>query len=542
MQQILSVWTALDMKRRIIVVGATLAMFAAILGLGRMASAPNLELLYSGLEGSAAGEVVAALDARGVPYEIRGASIFVDGAQRDELRMTLAAEGLPANGGQGYELLDSLSGFGTTSQMFDAAYWRAKEGELARTIVATPGVKTARVHIATSGSTPFRRQTDPTASVTVTTSGGTLDSGRAKALKYLVASAVAGMDPESVSVIDSNGGLILGTDETEVAGGADRAEELRENVERLLEARVGGGNAVVEVSVETVTQREQITERLFDPESRVAISQETEESNAQSTDSRGGEVTVASNLPDGDAAGGEGQATSRNNETRSRTNFEVSETQREVLRTPGAVKRISVAVLVDGVRTTAEDGTTEWQPRPEAEMEALRELVASAVGFDAERGDSITLKSMELSPVEIEGTEATRTSFADRLSLDAMSLIQLAVLGIVALILGLFVVRPILAGRSLEAQRAPALAAPEGEGDGSNDLPDLPDLPALNGEIDDDASFPAPMLSDFGFDGGASSGGDNSDAVSRLRQLIEERREETVGVLRSWMEDSGDRA
>lgn len=542
MQQILSVWTALDTKRRIIVIGATLAMFAAVLGLTRMASAPNLELLYSGLEGPAAGEVVAALEARGVPYEVRGASIFVDGVQRDQLRMTLAAEGLPANGGQGYELLDSLSGFGTTSQMFDAAYWRAKEGELARTIVASPGIKTARVHIATSGSTPFRRQSEPTASVTVTTAGGTLDSGRAKALKYLVASAVAGMTPENVSVIDANGGLILGTDDAEVVAGADRAEELRNNVERLLQARVGRGNAVVEVSVETVTEREQITERLFDPESRVAISQETEERNTQSTDSRGGEVTVASNLPDGDAAGGEGQASSRNNETRSRTNFEVSETQREILRTPGAVKRISVAVLVDGIRTSADDGTGEWQPRPDAEMEALRELVASAVGFDAERGDSITLKSMEFSPVEVDGTVASSTSFADRIALDAMSLIQLAVLGIVALILGLFVVRPILAGRSIETQRARALAAPEAGVDASDAASRLPALPALNGEIDDDVSFAAPMLSDFGFGGGATAGSDAPDAVSRLRQLIEERREETVGVLRSWMEDSGDRA
>jgi flagellar M-ring protein FliF len=534
LQQLLSVWTALDMRRRIVVVGATLAMFAAVLGLGRMASAPSLELLYSGLDGGAAGEVVAALEARGVPYEVRGASIFVDGAQRDELRMTLAAEGLPANGGQGYELLDSLSGFGTTSQMFDAAYWRAKEGELARTIVASPGIKAARVHIATAGSTPFRRQAAPTASVTVTTASGPLDATRAKALKYLVASAVAGMDPEMVSVIDANGGLILGTEDTQTAGGRDRAEAMRQNVARLLEARVGRGNAVVEVNVDTVTDREQITERRFDPESRVAISQETEESTSQSTDSRGGEVTVASNLPDGDAAADDGQSSSQNSETRSRTNFEVSETQREILRGPGAVKRVSVAVLVDGIPTTAADGSVEWQPRPEAEMEALRELVASAVGYDAERGDTITLKSMEFSPAEMQGTAAA-ASLADRLAFDAMSLVQLVVLGIVALILGLFVVRPILSGRGIERQETPALAAP---------APAAPPAdpsagPALDGEIDDGVAFSAPMLSDMG---AGRSGDANSEAVTRLRQLIEERREETVGVLRSWMEDGGGRA
>ncbi len=543
MQQILSVWTALDTRRRAIVVAATMAMFAAILGLGRLASAPNMELLYSGLEGSAAGEVVAVLEARGVPYEVRGASILVDGAERDELRMALAAEGLPANGGQGYELLDTLSGFGTTSQMFDAAYWRAKEGELARTIVASPGVKTARVHIATAGSTPFRRQTAPTASVTVTTSGGTLDTGRAKALKYLIASAVAGMDPELVSVIDANGGLILGTDDTDKVGGADRAEALRDNVERLLEARVGRGNAVVEISVETVNESEQITERRFDPESRVAISQETEERTSQSNDSRGGEVTVASNLPDGDAAAGDGTSSARNNESRSRTNFEVSETQREIVRGPGAVKRLSVAVLVDGIATTADDGSTTWEPRPEAEMDALRELVASAVGFDELRGDTITLKSMEFSPIEVEGTAAT-SSLVDGKWIDPMALIQLAVLGVVALILGLFVVRPILAGRGAGAgaSAAPALAAPQGTSlvaDGGVSQ----ELPALDGEIDEDVSFEAPSLADFGFGSGSVAGSvDASDAVSRLRQLIEERREETVGVLRSWMEDSGDRA
>lgn len=132
MQQVLSFWSMLDMRRRAIVVAATVAMFAAILALTRVASAPSMTLLYAGLEPAAAGEVVAALDQWAVSYEVRGDSIWVDGAQRDQLRMALAADGLPASGGAGYELLDSLSGFGTTSQMFDAAYLRAKEGELAR--------------------------------------------------------------------------------------------------------------------------------------------------------------------------------------------------------------------------------------------------------------------------------------------------------------------------------------------------------------------------------------------------------------------------
>ena len=151
-----------------------------------MAGTPGMALLYSGLEGTTSGEVIAALDQRTVSYEVRGDSIFVDDSQRDSLRMTLAAEGLPANGGSGYELLDNLSGFGTTSQMFDAAYWRAKEGELARTVLAMPEVKSARVHIAQAPTQLFQEKGQPTASVTVVTAAGGLNPMQAKALRHLL--------------------------------------------------------------------------------------------------------------------------------------------------------------------------------------------------------------------------------------------------------------------------------------------------------------------------------------------------------------------
>ncbi len=226
-----------------------------------------MELLYAGLDGRAAGEVVAALDTRGIAYEVRGDSIFVDATARDALRMSLAGEGLPSAGGQGYELLDSLSGFGTTSQMFDAAYWRAKEGELARTILAVPQVRAARVHISQGPDDPFRRAVTPTASVTVTTATGSLSEDQARALKHLVASAVAGMRPEDVQIIDTVGGLIAAAEDAGTGRAAfDRAEEIRRSVERLLAARVGAGKAVVEVSVDLITEREQITERTFDPQ------------------------------------------------------------------------------------------------------------------------------------------------------------------------------------------------------------------------------------------------------------------------------------
>lgn len=527
MEQLQKVFASADLRRKVIAGIAAAGMFAAILAMTGLASRPSLTLLYSGLEASQAGEVVKALEARGAAYEVRAGSIFVENAERDALRMTLASEGLPANSTKGYELLDSLNGFGTTAQMFDAAYWRAKEGELARTIAAGPLVSSARVHVANSSRNPFQKNAAPTASVAVTSTDGALPAKHAKALRYLVASAVGGLSPENVTIMDDKGGLVGTSDEVATSeAGLDKAEALRAKIQNLLEARVGHGNAVVEVSVDTVTESESIRETLFDPESRVAISTDTEERSGNSTEAASGDVTVASNLPDGAAGGGGDGNSSQNTETRERVNYEVSETFREVTRAPGAIKRLSVAVLVNSTETDDTAGQAEVQPRSDEELSDLKELVASAVGFDETRGDVITIKSLEFQALDTLGTEAT-SSFMSGLTLDAMSLIQMAVLALVALVLGLFVLRPILT--------KPAIA----------NLPAPPEGPALAmtgealiGEITDDSSSTTSAVTP------ASASGQRDlpapgveDPVERLRNLISERQDETVEILRNWLED-----
>ncbi|MEL7105944.1 MAG: flagellar basal-body MS-ring/collar protein FliF [Pseudomonadota bacterium] len=542
MEQLVSVWSALSIGRRVFVVLATLGMFAAVLALGRMASAPSMALLYAGLEPQAAADVIASLEGQGALYEVRGNAVYVEAPNRDALRIALAGEGLPSAGGQGYELLDSLTGFGTTAQMFDAAYWRAKEGELARTITASPHIRSARVHIANPSARPFQRDQTPTASITVTTSTGSLSGPHAKALKFMIASAVAGLSPDDVTVVDSNGGLVASDDPSDGGSlaGEDRAELLKRKVERLLEARVGYGNAVVEVSLDTETTSEQIVERTIDPDSRVAISTETTQTKNSSTDSRGGAVTVASNLPDGDAGGSAGNSNSSATETRERTNFEISETQREIMRAPGAIKRISVAVLLDGVRTTAADGSVVWAAREPAELDALRGLVASAVGFSEARGDEITIQSLEFEPIAPQGT-APAPSLLQSLAIDVMSVVQMAVFALVALILGLFVVRPILASGAVTvaspvAELAPPASAAAGGGS----------LPALDGEIETaefsgGGNLPAlPDLADLPdlSPGGGVGGG---SPVDRLKQMIADREEESAEILRGWIETPGEK-
>ncbi len=515
--------------------GASVAVFVTILVLSGMGRSPGMELLYAGLDPRSASGIMTALDQRGVRYEIRGDSIHVETGQRDALRMALAGEGLPAAEGAGYELLDSLSGFGTTSQMFDAAYWRAKEGELARTILTIPDVRSARVHISQGVSEPFRRDRSAAASVTVTTLSGRLAPEHARALRHLVASAVPALKADEVKVIDTVGGLIGGetSEDAPLSSAAfAKSEEIRRSVERLLAARVGAGRSVVEVAVELVTEREQIRERLVDPQTRVAISSDSEE-RSQQNDDPANSVTVASNLPDGDAGAG-ANSRSQSSETRERINYEISETQRELMRSPGGIRRMTVAVMVDGVVGTAADGSRSWAPRAEEEMTALRELVASAVGLDESRGDVLTLRTLEFQPVPTYGTEAVLAGAPLFGPVDTMNALWIAALVLIVLIVVFFVLRPVLKGANpvlappdLAIAAAP-LALPAAAGAAN----------ALSGDVSE--GFGLPDLPVVDFMSGVSQ--PEEDPATRLRRLIDERQAESIEILRGWLDPEEERA
>jgi flagellar M-ring protein FliF len=500
----------MDARRRLVAVLSAVAILAAVYGISRVATEPSLAMLYSGLDSSAAGEVVAELEAEGVVFEVDGSAIMVDHAARDRIRMALAAKGLPAGGPAGYEILDNLSGFGTTSQMFDAAYWRAKEGELARTITGSPNVRTARVHLANPVSQPFSRTPAGSASVTVTMARGELDRGQAEAIRYLVSSAVAGVAPEAVAVIDAAKGVVLAGKEDALNGPGSpnaRAETMRANIQRMLEARVGQGRAIVEVNVDADMDSQTITERTVDPQSQVAISVESEQSseNAQGTSPS---VTVASNLPDGDVGGEKSGSQSNSTQSRERQNFEVSETRRERVILPGQIRRISVAVMVDGLTAPGADGKDAWSPRPPEEMETLRQLVQSAIGFDAARGDTVTIESLQFTLPTEQGSlaEAGGPGFFDT---HGARLAQLGVLGAIVLALIFFVLRPM-------TSRAPMLQLPELTG-----LRELAPEPRRQAQLGGDIlDLPAQTV----------------NKIERLRDVITSRGEDSAAVLRSWIE------
>ena len=527
MNQLTETWQGLDLRRRLILLGAVGLTFLAVFSLAQIATRPGMALLYSGLDPAAAGEVVGALEQMNIEAEVRGDAIFVPEGARDRVRLALAREGLPRQGQAGYELLDGLSGFSATSDMFDAAYWRAKEGELARTILAAPGVRAARVHIAVPSRRPFARdRAGPTASVTVTMAGGALTQEQAMAIRYMTALAVPGLEPAQVAVIDSRAGMVLapGTDNrfaSALSEASEREANLKAEVEELLAARVGRDRARVSVAVETHREAETVTERVLKPDTRVTIHSNTEEI-SDSSSGADGSVTVASNLPDGDAAAGNSQESTRT-ETREQVNYDYSEVRRETVRQAGAIRRISVAVLVDGIVTEDANGDPVWRERPAEELAALRELVVAAIGYDEARGDIVTVDSMAFQPDATPGALVETGPFQRFLSRNAMTLIQLGFLAVVAIVLAMTVIRPLLRNNRQAGQ------APEG-------------FPALGGEASADG---VTMLDpgQAGAAGALTALPDSAEAEEHdlppqeaLRLAVTDRPEETVAMLREWLE------
>ena len=522
--------SGLSPQRKILAGLAGIIGLLAVLGIARMATIPDMALLYGGLGAEGAGAVLTELEQRGVRYDVRGDRIFVPAAERDNLRMSMAAQGLPANLTEGYEILDNLSGFGTTSQMFDAAYWRAKEGELARTILANPRVERARVHIASTSNSPFALSAEASASVSVSVKNGTLRPETAEAFRFLVASAVGGLSSQNVVVIDAATGRVIGRESGDgvTASGAERAAEMKTNVHRLLSARVGAENAVVEVNIEPIARSELIRERTIDPESRVAISTDVEEVTSSEQNAGGAGVTVASNLPDGDAAEGGRESQRQNEETRSVTNYELSETTREIQIAPGGVKRLTVAVLIN------QDVLDVEAEARDAELARLGDLVSAAVGFDEARGDTVTVQALPFSEPPALGTEA-ETARPFFYGLPAEQLVQLGVLAAVALILGLLVVRPIL-----RAAREPEQAAPEPleltTEAGVSPAAMITDVTTPSQAAEEGALSPAEPTQPALLASSDPAGRPDSE-IKGLKTTIEARQEDTLAVLKSWLED-----
>jgi flagellar M-ring protein FliF len=443
----LSTLKALPLARQLMLATAVLGVVVAMSFLVQGAMKKPMALLYSGLDASVTGEIIDELEKQGTKYEIRGDAIFVPQDQRDSVRFALARDGLPKQSVQGYELLDTVNGFSVTSEMYNAAYWRAKEGELTRTILAVPGVESARVHIGASLRSGFSRsEPAQTASVTISTVHD-LSGSQAQGIQYLVALAVSGLDPSEVAVIDLKKGILAGPGLANAERPGVKAESaetlLEQKVMRLLEARVGPGNARVSVSVDVSHERQKTSAISFDPDSRVVRSRTTGDIN-ETSGGTSGALTVSSNLPQGAEPSGSQSNSSTKNSSES-VSYEINETRTETEKLPGQVERISIAVLINDQVLGIDGAAADAAAITDQMVSDFRQLVVSAAGLNVGRGDNLTVEFMPFQAVAPVEDLVSAPSMMDQLMERYFwSGVQILVLGLVVIVLAFGVVRPLL--------------------------------------------------------------------------------------------------
>lgn len=417
----------------------------------RLGTSPQ-SILFTDLEMSEAAEISEQLRTMQVQFKISsdGRTIFAPTDKLAELRLQFAADGI--GGSLGYELLDKQDPLGTTSFMQQVNHRRAIEGELARTIQSINTVREARVHLVMPERALFaQEQTPPSASVVLRTKSGRLAAQQVRSIRQLIAASVPDLAPERISVVDQFGTLLARIDESSDAASMSTMHErqmsiqtgLEQQIESLLERTVGPGRVRAEVSVSLNNERVSTQSEVYDPEAQVIVSSSLTERQSAESEQEGGDVTVAANLPDANANAADSQSAS-NSETQETTNFQNSRTKTTRVKEIGSVERISVAVLVDGLYSAADDGAQQYSARSDADIEQLERLVKSAIGFNEDRGDTIEIASMQFAVPEIEG-ELSETSKLLGIDLKAFEkTAEIAVLGIVSILVLLLVVRPII--------------------------------------------------------------------------------------------------
>lgn len=516
--------------RRLVAMGAVgLALFAFFAFIMVRAFTTPMAPLFAELAMEDTADVTAELDAQGVEYTVErgGSAIMVPQEMVSKLRMDLAATGLP-RAGMGYEIFDQGSTLGTTSFVQNINRLRAIEGELSRTISSIDQVSNARVHLVMPERELFSRESqEPSASIVLKVRGQ-LDAGQIRAIQHLTAAAVKDLTPQAVSIVDDAGNLLASgtTEEGFLAASIEerRVEQerrMRADLEAILGRVVGPGKARVQVAIDLDPSRVSQTSNNFDPDSRVVRSTQTRDENRNMQEPRRDtRVSVGAELPG--AANGDGDNMRRENEEMAEevVNYEISNVSRTEVTEAGQLKRLSVAVLVDGVYAEAADGTTTYAPRSEVELAQIAALVRSSVGFDEARGDQVEVVNMQFAPEPtLAELGALPWYMALAQKIDVMRAIELAVLGILGLLVLLVVVRPMMK-RMFEGDPEPVIQhiplTPEPEED---------QLALTNSAASD--ALAAAMAENASY----------AESVEQIAGLVHNKPEEAVAIVRHWMQE-----
>lgn len=549
---------------RLGVMGAILAgLLLFFIFVSMRISTPDMRLLYGDLSSTDSGAIVTKLSESNIHYDISqdGTKIMVPEKDVNRARLMLAGAGLPNGGSMGYEIFDQQSGFGTTNAVQNINQVRALEGELARTIGSVQGVKNARVHLVLPQRELFSREARPSsASVFLNVNAASdIENEQILAIQSLVASAVPGLKASNVSIIDSNGKLLAqGGNTDEVSLMSVKSDEMRRNYETRLEHKVedqigrivGFGKVRATVTAEINFDQISTNEELFDPAGQVVRSSQTTNESNKEQDASGQDVSVQNNLPaeNGALLGGAGGPINEGNKTEEVTNYEISKTVRSTVREAGEIKRLSVAVLVDGsyadpappaegadAKAKEEEKPAQkiYTPRSQEELDRLSALVKSAIGFDEERGDKVEVVNMQFAEIDTNEQEYIDErllfGFEKAKLLDVAEILTIAIMIILVVMLILQpMVNRLLTFEAPEAedqfeadllaarQQSPALASPEmmspQENEGREDS--LINISGVEGRV-------------------------KASTVKKVEEIVANYPTETVAVIRSWMTQEG---
>jgi flagellar M-ring protein FliF len=530
----------LGASRLVAMVAVTAALIGFFAFVIMRVTTPQMTTLFSDLSTEDSSGIIKELEREAIPFELRndGAVIMVPKDKVTRLRMKLAEGGLPKGGGVGYEIFDKSDALGTTSFVQNINHLRALEGELARTIRAIDRIQAARVHLVLPERPLFSREApEPSASIVLRVRG-TLEPQQIRAIRHLVASAVSGLKPQRVSIVDEAGQLLADGSSDDSAdnsiGDERRAgfeKRMRNEVEAIVSSVVGAGRARVQLSADFDFNRITQTSDKFDPEGRVLRSSQTREESSATAENNG-QVTVNNELPGNqpkDAAAAPRDQSKKSEET---NNYEISHTTKTEVTEAGRVNRISVAVLVDGSYVKNEKGEMVYQERPKEQLDRIATLVRSAIGFDQKRGDQVEVVNLKFADAPMVTPIAEPTGLLGMLQFtkdDVMYGIELAVMMLMSLVVLFMVIRP-LVKRILASELIPALS-------GESTVPALTDASAQ-------AASPTQSLAPGGsantslIDVAQVQGQVHAQSVHRVGELAERNPNETAGIIRQWLAES----
>jgi flagellar M-ring protein FliF len=517
---------------------AMVAVTAALIGFFSFVimrvTTPQMTTLFTDLSVEDSAGIVKDLERQAIPFELRndGAVIMVPKDKVTRLRMKLAEGGLPKGGGVGYEIFDKSDALGTTSFVQNINHLRALEGELARTIRAIDRIQAARVHLVLPERPLFSRETpEPSASIVVRVRGS-LEPQQIRAIRHVVASAVSGLKPQRVSIVDEAGQLLAdgaAGDADNTIGDERRAgyeKRIRNQVEAIVSSVVGAGRARVQLSADFDYNKITQTSDRFDPEGRVLRSSQTREESSATADNSG-QVTVNNELPGNQRQDNATPARDQSKKTEETNNYEISRTTKTEVTEAGRVNRISVAVLVDGNYSKNDKGEIVYQERSKEQLDRIAALVRSAIGFDQKRGDQVEVVNLKFAEAPAAVPVAEPTGLFAMLQFtkdDVMYVIELGVMMLLGLVVLFMVIRPLV-------RRILASEEISSRSDGS--VPALTDGSAQPAGASSQSLIPnatAQMI-----DVAQVQGQVHAQSVHRVGELAERNPNETASIVRQWL-------